>query len=172
MEALRNYTQHRNFPVQSLSYPTLWEPPGAFENLVFRVRPFLDVRELDQDGSIKSRLMAELHELGEKVPLTPLVREYIEGIGAIHGGFRSQAKAPVEGWEAMLKGAIRRARDEFGGDKPGLAIVAWDEGGRINASEHLFEDFMKYRATLERKNGFLEKLSARYVSGSCPKRED
>lgn len=170
MQELRGYAQHRSFPVHRMSFPSSWEPPGKFENLVFRVNPQLELRELREDPKFKSDVLRDLEAIGEQVPITPLVRGYVEGLFEIHEFVRRRFESAATTWEAELRRVLSDARNEFGGDKPGLAIVARDDRNVVSDSEEVFDHLLTYRARLQRKNGFLMKLSSRYVSGQAPGR--
>jgi hypothetical protein len=81
MEEIRNYTQHRNFPIHSMGLPCSWEPPDERLNLVFRINPRLDLRELRGDSRIKNKVVEELEAIGESVNFTPLVSRVHGGLG-------------------------------------------------------------------------------------------
>jgi len=168
MESLRNYTQHRSLPIHHMSYPQGWEPKDSPSSLVFRVIPSLSIAELRADPKVKPSVIKELKSSGKYFPVTPLIREYVEGLGAVHQEFRSMSKSYVAQWECVLKQVCDRAAAAFDGRKSGLTIVARDEEGQQVDSEDVFEDPIVYRSKLVRKNRSLTKLSARFVSSECP----
>ena len=168
MEGLRNHAQHRNLPVHHMSYPREWINSDSRCRLAFRIVPSLSVAELKEDPKVKSGIIAELEGVGEYVPVTPLVREYVEGLGIVHEEFRALSKSNVERWESVIRAICNRAVTEFDALKSGVAIVVCNEDGGELESENVFEDPIQYRSNLVRKNQNLSNLSARFVSGYSP----
>ena len=165
MEALRNYAQHRSLPVHGLSYPArVEEPLTAQAKTRYGVVPFLNTVELEQDESIKQRIIDELRKKSPQIPLTPLVREYVEGLGAVHEMFRTQTKTDVESADDAIAMVEQRARNAFSENALfGLAVVAENEEneGVWTEVDHIFDDLVKRRRILSTKNGLLNKLSLR-----------
>ena len=167
MEALRNYAQHRSLPVHDLYYPARVEEPQTAESKWrYGVVPLLHTVRLDADGGFKQNILDELKKRPPKVSLTPMVREYVEGLGAVHDVFRSQTKTHVESADETIAMVEQRARNAFG-ENPllGLAVVAEDEEneGVWTEVDHIFSDLTQRRRILAGKNGLLKNLSRRYV---------
>ncbi len=167
MEALRNYTQHRSLPVHQLDYPSSWEPQDVPTSLVFRVVPNVSVAELREDDKVKAAVLADLKAIGELVPLTPLVRDYLEGLSAVHEEFRALTAQDVANWEAILHRIQDRGARQLEGNKNFLILAQLDESGHSFDEDVIFEEFMNHRKELVRKNTSLARLSARFVSGAC-----
>jgi hypothetical protein len=170
MEALRNHTQHRGLPVHQLSYPASWEPPLR-KNLVYRVVPSLKVAELREDGHFKASIIRELDEVGPTVPVTPLVREYVEGLSSIHEAFRDLSQKDIQDWEAHFEWAWKCYADTTGDPRRTIRVVVVDDGGQFTESEDIFEDLIGERKNLVKKNAVLTNLALRFVSGSCDLRD-
>jgi hypothetical protein len=167
MEALRNYTQHRDLPVHQFSYPSAWLPPGEWKNLVYRAVPRIAVRDLREDNRVKQSVIAELEAIGPHVPLTPLIREYVEGLSVIHGEFRECTQDEIPGWEATFNWVWERAEDAFAAGRNGVQIVAVNDRGEYTDAEQIFEDLITHRNDLAKKSQVLTNLTLRFVSGAC-----
>lgn len=170
MEATRNYTQHRNLPVQRLSYPMhIAEPGVASSGMSFGAVPSLDVAQLESDGGFKAAVLDELRERGRFIPITPLVREYVEGIGLVQDRLRAVVDPHVSVWEALLLSVESRGQFAFPDHQMGLAVVAEEQEGTWPQIDYVFSDPLKRRQQLRKKNRDLQTLSRRYVTGEVKK---
>jgi hypothetical protein len=167
MDVLRNYTQHRALPVHQLSYPTAWVPSGEWRNLVYRVVPSVALQDLREDSRVKPSVMAELEAIGPDIPLTPLIREYAEGLSVIHEEFRSCIQDDIRIWEASFSWVWQRFMNAFGTEQKAVQIVTVNDKGEYTEAEHIFEDMITHRNDLARKNRVLTNLTRRFVSGAC-----
>lgn len=166
MEATRNYTQHRSLPVQRLSYPMhVVEPTSATSGMSFSAVPSLDVAQLESDGGFKAAVLEELKSSSRYVPITPMVREYVEGIGNVQERLRTVVDPHVLLWETLLGSVESRARFAFPDHQIGLAVVAEEQEGIWPQIDHIFSDPWKRRQQLRNKNGTLGGLGRRYVTG-------
>jgi hypothetical protein len=170
MEAVRNHIQHRSLPVDRMSYPTsLMEPDAPASKMRFRVVPCIDTVRLEADSKFKGSALSELKSMGHFVPLTPLVRQYVEGLGRVHDTLRKGTAGDVAEWEATIAAVEARATAAEGQLPVGLAVVKEDDDneGIWVETDEMFGDLAKYRQSLVRKNGSLDRLSRRYVSGEA-----
>lgn len=95
MEALRNYMQHRSLPIHALVHDQrLRDRPGR-PLMEHTLTPELDPEALREDGKFKAGVLAELEPLGDRVPIPPLVREYISGLAAVHRDVRALLEPDV-----------------------------------------------------------------------------
>ena len=164
MEALRNYMQHRSLPIKKVSYPSSWEEIGSERMLRCSAEIYLDVVELREDPKFKANVLTELEGRGEELEITPLVRQYIEGIGCAHEELRSATKQDVEVWAKTLSDLVNRAKGPLNGKLIGLGIAA-EEERRYVETTHISEKPKERLDYLARKNSSFAKLSYRYVSG-------
>ena len=88
MEAVRNMMQHRSLPIHRLSYPQDSQPGGAR----FRTVPSMEVARL-KEADLKGSLVQELDSMGKHVPVTPFVRDYVEGLATVHEGLRTASES-------------------------------------------------------------------------------
>jgi hypothetical protein len=169
LEELRNYTQHRDLPVHGLKYQSAWV--NDHKNLTYRAVPVISVQRLREDSQLKHSIIGELKAIGDNVPLTPLVREYVEGLSVVHEEFRKHTEGQTAQQEAMLRGVQDRWIDEVGNGHS-VRIVALDAGGQCTEEEAIFEEFITRRKELAQNNAVLINLRFRFPSGACDLHED
>ncbi len=165
METLRNVMQHRSMPVHALSFPH--ESVG--QGLQVRAVPSIEVARL-KDAELKPAVLAELQSRGESIDLTPLVRDYVEGLSNVHGELRTLAAPYAASWDAVL--ASTQARGAAALDSnPKRAVFAFrlDEADNVLETVQVFTDLTEYRQVLERRNSTLSGLTRRYISSVCSK---
>lgn len=166
-EALRNFVQHRGLPVHSTTFNACRVDSEERESdkLRYGVTPYLRPAELREDGEFKKAVLKELEELGDKVDLKHIVREYVEGLAAVHEDIRRELKYKIQEWEALLISAIERFQTEAGNEGvAGLAAVQRNTEGQWVQQVPVFSDFIDYRTALAQKNSGLSKLSRKYVT--------
>lgn len=166
MEALRNFAQHRGFPVHKASFKDPWVERENGEKMRVTVSPYLRPADLRAAGSFKAQVLRELEALGQEFELTHMVREYLEGLWTVHATVREKVKTKAQTWESILEEAIARFRERHPEDESstGLAAVVRDEDGRFTKQIPIFRELVEYRALLLRKNASLANLSRRYVT--------
>lgn len=166
MEALRNYVQHRGFPIHSGTFDIKFVDKESTSNVLFAFTPYILVSELDKDPKFKKSILAELKTMGEKVDIKPLIREYVECIGLIQEKIRQNMKDDLEVWEDILNQTINMFRNEFGSEESlmGLMIVAETDENTYSDTTSIFTEFIDRRKELVRKNRSYENLTARYVT--------
>lgn len=138
MEALRNYSQHRDLPVHKLSYPSWADKRGESRRLRCSVAPFLKPKKLAEDPGFKTSVLTELKSRGEEIDLRPLVREYVAGLLEIHGDVRDAIGDDHKTRTAILRAILDRWEEEYGekGKNIGVAIV--DDNGEITEFHGVF----------------------------------
>jgi hypothetical protein len=163
MEALRNVMQHRSMPVHALSYPS----ESVEHGLQFRAVPSIEVARL-KDAELKPAVFAELESRGETVALTPLVREYVEGLGNVHEVLRSLAAPHVSSWDSVLASTqARGVQPSGGGAKRAVLAMRLDDADDVIETVQVFTDLTDYRRSFERRNSILSHIAQRYVSSVC-----
>lgn len=179
METLRNAIQHRSiagirlkhhFGVDRSEAQTADDPIAAAGKrmLVTRAIPILSVSDL-HDMELKASVRAEIEKLGrEELDLTLHVREYIDGLAAMHYEFRRRAQENRKQWESTIRQALRSARDRWPDNaSDALNLVKVDCSGEVVEWTHLFPAFIDYLIALETKNRGPLRLARTYVSGHC-----
>ena len=163
MEALRNTMQHRSLVVHELSYSHDHHDGGERIHVVPRAL----VTSLRASG-VKKKVVRELESLGDdRASLTPLVRDYVEGLAMVHVAIRTATAPQLKAWDETLTGAQARAAERWGGG-PDAAFLAVELSPHKRAldSFHVFTKLIEYRRYLERRNGKLKLLANRFVSGA------
>ncbi len=172
MEQLRNFVQHRGFPVHAVTYNSRWTD-GEKSELQFAVSPYLCPEDIRADRRFNKSVLEELEAFGERVDIKVLVRDYVEGIWAVHDKIRESLSPRIVLWEAALDGAFVRFQSQYPDEQSviGLAAVARDERGQYSEPIQIFKEFLDYRRQLERKNGSLKNLVRRYVTSEIVEQE-
>jgi hypothetical protein len=163
MEALRNYVQHRGYPIHGITLELSKPKDGT--GVVYAVTPYLAVKEVAADGKFKAAVLKELQELGETIDLKPLVRQYVAGLSEVHLEIRNALITFTAEADTLIRGAMTRYRDAEPTDASVIGLAAVQrEGDVVHESIALFEDVLNYRKTFERKNRNLSNLASRYVT--------
>lgn len=166
MDALRNHALHFDAPVHLVNYPSKRVERQSDVVLAFNINPCLRTEDLRRNPKFKRPVLKELESRGESVDLKPLVRQYVEGLWAVHVQIRDVVAPLIREWEATLE----LAKTTFlsgGNDERSaflLAAVVLRDDDTHEASISLAAKFNDYRRFLEAKNGRLDSLSMRYVT--------
>lgn len=165
MEGLRNYIQHRSLPIRAVTHNMR---PIEVENEGYQVRnvltPLLELDHLEEGGALKKSVLEELRPLGRQVDIKPLVREYVQGLGAIHQRLRAEVVEAVEHAATVFNAVAERWK---AGDEPGdigLAVIERKEDGTHSRSAQVFSDPITRHASLIRKNRRLGRVREHYIS--------
>lgn len=168
MEALRNYVQHRGFPIHSLKFSHERVESGDGFHLRHRAIPLIKVSALEEDRKFKKSVLAELKDIQNMdwVDARPLIREYIESIGKIHEKVREAIHNDLLYWEQILDETISKSQDGFSRDVAlsGLTIVVAEDDSRREEKLSIFKEFLERRKILEKKNRFFNNLHRGYAS--------
>ncbi len=172
MEAIRNYAQHRDFPIQGikLSFHKVEDETGS--QLLFRAIPLISISTL-ADDKFKQTILQEIRDASTKdlVDVRPFVKEYVEGIGMLHVKTRELIHPELIKWEKALEDAIAKYKNKFGDNAPlvGLSIIIESDDGRREATKPIFTDVIKNRQDLENKNSNFINLHKSYASNEIRK---
>ena len=172
MEALRDFTQHRGFPIHMVSFKRSWVGESQeMRNLEFTITPRVRVAELSKDPKFKRAVASELESKGERIEVTPLVREYVERLSEIHGAVQTETQGQIDGACETVSEAFNRAKLEFGSDSldPGIGLIqeSAHENADIFEAPSLTPEFEQRYRSLRNANKPLINLSKRYVSGKA-----
>ena len=170
MEAIRNYLQHRSFPIHHLSFGMERDEAKGQVFAAHTICPSISLAEIRRDGRLKTAVLEELTSEGDLVPVTPLVREYVEALGRVHESVRVAAEERVAAWEATVTTTIARARTVCGDSKIGFLAVARSEDTEEQEIQ-LFSDLIDRRQFLQRRSSHAAVLAKHYVSGKTTERD-
>ena len=165
MEELRNYAQHRGSPVQSSSFSERAEWRGEKQVKVFTVDPFLETKQLSQDGNFKKKILCEIKRQGDTVDLKPLVRQYISSIREIH----EQARKLVSDYLMQQRKTLESALKAINGcsiSGGGVAVTIADDGLRTDIVP-LSPEPERQIEILIKRNPCIQRIDDRFVSGVC-----
>ena len=173
MEALRNYVQHRGFPIHSIKFIYSSVDIDNDFQLLYRAIPLINIAKLDEDSNFKKRVLEELKNIqhNDWVDVKPLIREYIEGICNIHEKVRETIRPDLLIWERILDDTIEKFQNKFGKDVSltGLIIAIAESDRRWTEKETIHKAFIERRQVLEKKNQVFINLHKRYVSNEIRK---
>jgi hypothetical protein len=167
MEAIRNFVQHRGFPIHAVAYPSRTLGEGQHERIEFSLSPYIKADYLASDEKFKGLILQELTQRGGRINLKPLIRDYVSALADVHELLRHISKDRLQ----MCQNILLQAIDKFQAVNPnvesvvGLAAVAKENGTPVR-SVPIFKDLLDYQGEMERKNSNLRNLRLRYVSGN------
>lgn len=165
MSALRNYVQHRGFPVHVLrSRSRIKKDSGGDTRWVHSVAPFLSVEKLKQESGLKASILAELDAKGPEHNLTSLVRSNMSSFGRIHQKVRRGMKPLVIEWERDFIGAQKMCRDKFGEEFQSVAAFT-SEGSEESINRPMVWDVVTRLTFLMARNRELLMLEHAYITG-------
>jgi len=169
METLRNYVQHRSLPVGAMEYPSGWDkgPPTPLSRRRHRVLASLDTEALGDSGSpFKLGVLQELQAFKKRfLPLTTMVRQYIDCFGRVHGDLRKRVESTANEAERVIRVAHERAIEACGSGS-GVGVVIRresDEGDRIEQHD-IFLEMLDRRRDIVSRNATHLNLSQGHVS--------
>jgi hypothetical protein len=162
MEALRNYVQHRGFPIQITQFIAFSRGTGQNRKLIFTMNMASEKRFLQEDVKFKKEV---LNETPEEVDLKAVTRTYIECLSKIHVSIRNIISDNVNNDRGKIESAITRFQKEIDKKAVGLAAVCKDWEGKIVDEIPLLLDWDDIRKKLIERNRSLTNLVNRYVSG-------
>jgi hypothetical protein len=166
MEAVRNYAQHVGPPINDLTFQRHRDVNEKQETtgFSFSVVPSMDADAISQVRDMAPDLRASLLSLGKQSNPIPIIRKYIEYIGAIHAGFRDTVKQLEKDKEGLMRGLLDRYAKVAPGEKlVGVAVGFENPDGTIPNAEYLVEHRLDYFRYLRVKHLTAANLSLRYV---------
>jgi hypothetical protein len=166
MEALRNYSQHRGFPIQSVSLNAHNQRNEARNQLRYGISINLSPALLESDKAFKASVLAELQLIGDKIDLKPLTRDYVSCLAKIHERLRESVAVDADRWEATIDVAIQKYRSGSSNQSSVVGLYA----ARIEHSVWhdkvpLFAGLAEYCRFLARSNTGFGEVGFLYVSG-------
>jgi hypothetical protein len=159
MEALRNVAQHQALPVQMVSYPH--ETRGEY--LRIRVIPGLMVSHL-ASTDMKAPILEELKSKANRdvVQITPLVRDYLEGLGAVHKAVRKEMADDLAVAESFMTQTLADCAARWPGS---FGCDVWEEEGEARTGFEVFKGLAEARRRASDNVGTFDGLSRLFVSG-------
>ena len=168
MSALRNYVQHRSFPIAGCKYVAkkIENTPEGEPDKLYTLMPYLKLDDLKADKKFKQSVAQEMESLGQAIDIKPIIRGYISSIGNIHNWVRKTLKADIQSWEKCLSDFTNQLTEKFGLNDNTISYyaVAYNEKNVQQEVVTIFEDFIKHRQELEKKNRNFSGLSMQFIT--------
>lgn len=163
MEALRAYAQHRGLPIHGTSYGSSWVEGAKADMLAYTVSSNVDLGVLRADPKFKKAAIEGID--GKNLKIEPEVRDYLEGLSAIH----HQTRLSIQGHLMRAKNAVSEAIEEYRTASPdsktlGLRLVHMQANGKAAWNNYLFTELPEYVERLQRKNSPMVNLKRRFVT--------
>jgi hypothetical protein len=171
LEALRNYVQHRGLPVYELQHRL--ERQGGISGRYFKrtITPSLSVSRLKEDKEFKSSVLKELEETGDLIDIKPHIRNYIDSIGRIHLFIRELLEKDIADWDTAIYEIQKRFREALDDDVEVLTLEVRDDMGSPTESVQIFDEIIRHRQWLTRKNQMVTHFSSDIISSEARPRD-
>lgn len=168
MEAMRNYVQHRNLPINHINTNMRWIEIKDKRFCKHTVKLNINVEDLSKDKKFKASVLSELQAQGSLVEFIPLMRQYLESIGTVHLKIRELLRSDLARGESEIYQAITLCKESTDNEILYISASASpdDSNTSVEAVE-IFEDLIKRRQMFERKNNY-PYYSLHYVSSEAP----
>lgn len=166
MEALRNYAQHRGYPVHELRHSTRavsveeerWQVRCAEHGVSLYIRP----TTLISEGGFKPVVLAECKDSDYPIDVMYEARGYLRSLARIHAAVRAEMQSKLDECSAMVAKAVHRIASE-----PPVVLYALNDEG--NFEKRLLLGLYEQLERLQAKNGKPlyrqdEYISSRYDS--------
>jgi len=165
MEALRNYAQHRGLPIHTTQYNSAWVEGGENGMLSHSVATHVSLNILRRDKDFKRSVIKDVAE--DRLHTEPLVRDYLEGLSAVHVSMRQRLSEPFEAASKTVREAIAEyiaAAKE--GDAIAIHAIELEPPNTWLQQVPLFEELIQVTEKLRRRNRPMVNLKRRFVTSS------
>jgi len=171
LEALRNYVQHRGLPIYRLEYNASRQENTSGIYFKHIITPYLSVSRLKEEKRFKSVVLNELETIRDLIDLKPLVRQYMESLGRVHQFIRELLTNDVTKWDSAILQIQKLYCDQFAEDALGLAVVVQENDSNRAETIQIFDDMIKHRQWLIRKNRMLTHYNSGIISSEARPRD-
>jgi hypothetical protein len=170
MEQIRNHTQYKGFPFQSLFFSGKWidsDDPSK-SRLRFMVIPKIYYSTMVKDEAFKAGTLIKIipsFDL-DGLDIRPLIRDYIEGIGKVQDKLREVVKTDLDEWERIIEKRFEKLDHHFKKDQPleNLVMNKVGDNGECIERQDIFWGLIKERRMMENKNCSLSNLQKRFAT--------
>lgn len=130
MEALRNYVQHEDLGVHTVSIGGSWIESSGSKVRRYVVSIGIDLDHLSKATKFKAKVLAELKALPAVPDLKQIIREYISALATAHKKMRDALKPQVQGWLSAIEAAFTDVQKAYPDEKlNGLAVFEQQADG-------------------------------------------
>lgn len=106
MEALRNYVQHEDLGVHTVSIGGGWIESSGGKVRRYVVSIGIDLDHLGKATKFKAKVLAELKTLPAIPDLKQIIREYISALATAHKKMRDTLKPQLDQWRSEMEAAF------------------------------------------------------------------
>ena len=126
MDALRNFVQHRGFPLSGCKYiaKRINDADDSEPDLLYTIMPYLNLDQIKADKKFKKKVADEMQGLGDVIDMKPIIRGFISSIGNVHQKVRQVLKDDICVWENYWFEIIQRFKNEFGIKEENISLYA------------------------------------------------
>ncbi len=166
MEALRNYVQHRGFPLSAISHNFRAKEGSGEGPIEVCVIPGLALERLKSDANFKQAVFSEIEALGDKADLRIWGREYVDGITRCHLVLLSDIEPKVD--DAISAQKLACTRFSGRGAQPGT-IVRYeqrDDDNKVIKQMALSTEFTEHIQLLRLENRCRDSNAKKYVTNA------
>src|SRR5258706_875922 len=168
MEAIRNYAEHRDFPIEGIKLYHQRIDNDNGPQFLHQAIPLINIHTLQDDEKFKRTILDEIRHSNKQdfMDARPLIRQYIEGIGTLHVKTRELMLPDLKVWEKVLDDTITKYKKGYGESVSltGLAIIKENDNRNWDETKTLFKEFIERRLLLEDKNKSFINLHKSYAS--------
>lgn len=165
LAALRNHTQHSDFPIQSLTYNMNWINFTGKRLCRHSATANIHIDAIARNKKFKPSIKAELEAIGEKVDIKPIVRQYVSSFAVLHKQVRALLEPVSAIWDKKITDASTKFRSHFLRDAIGLHATSISENGEFDEQLSIFTDVIDRRRYLERRATTIANLDVHFISG-------
>lgn len=172
IDRLRNHVQHFGLPIHEITVGTKViqrKPLKIYDT----VAVFVQLEELEKDRDYEKHfkpLIANIQLFKEKIDLMPLIKKYLECLGALHMKFRVLLRDIQTHSTQMIEETLREHQQATKTEHPPnhLLVGQLDEKFELLIERTIFTDPIERLALLQKKNSGLQRLSNSFVSSESP----
>ena len=165
MEALRNHAQHCGLPIHSTQYNSAWVEGGESGMLGHSVATHVNLDILRRNKDFKRSVIEDVTE--DRLHAEPLVRDYLEGLSAVHVGTREKLAKPFEAASKAVRDAIAdyvaASQDS---DAHAIYAIELEPPNTWLQQVPLIDELIQTTEKLRRKNRPMVNLKRRFVTSS------
>lgn len=175
MEIVRDYVQHRGFPIQNLSLSYKRFENKLSDKMRHSVIPKIDIKKLEEDRKIDPIVLKRLTKISKKglVDIRPLIKEYIQQLGISHEKTRKIMSADIEKWKLIINTILEKISDLYPNvTKTGASIGVLDKDELLRDQFTIFTEYIQRIDEFENKNRFYSNLLSRFATNEIGERNE
>lgn len=163
--ALRNHTQHSDFPIQSLTYSSNGINFTGKRLCRHSATANIHLEAIERNRKFKPAILEELAKIGKIIDIKPMVRQYMSSFAKIHIYTRNIIEATVSQSDYIILTALEKFTSEFPRKPIGLHAVAIDSSGNHTERLGIFSDAIERRKYLARRATVIQNIENHFISG-------